>query len=88
MRRREFIALIAGATVWPLSAACLQGSVHRTRRIGLLTSVPGSKLIGAFVQGLRDLGWRNGENIIIEYRSAEGHLERLPTLALNSSISR
>jgi putative ABC transport system substrate-binding protein len=81
MRRRDFIAIIAGATVWPFSAARPQGTMNRTRRIGLLIGVPAPKLIDAFEQGLRDHGWRTGENLTIVVRSAEGYLERLPTLA-------
>ena len=55
--------------------------MNRARRIGLLIGVPAPKLIDAFEQGLRDHGWRTGENLTIEVRSAEGYLERLPTLA-------
>jgi len=54
-------------------------------RIGVLRSVtltPAAQLIGeAFLQGLRELGWTEGENIGIEYRYAEGKVERLPDLA-------
>ena len=55
-----------------------------TPRIGFLTAVPlsvNSARIAAFRQGLRELGYVEGQNIVIEWRSAEGQLERLPSLA-------
>src|SRR5947209_9018423 len=55
-------------------------------RIGILSNVPptdpeGARLWGAFIQGLRDLGYVEGRNITIEHRSSEGKFERLPDLA-------
>jgi putative tryptophan/tyrosine transport system substrate-binding protein len=59
-----------------------QGTANRLRRIGALVGTsPYPKLYTAFEQELQDRGWRIGENILIEYRFAEGHLERLPALA-------
>ena len=82
--RRKFISAIgAVAVAWPLAArAQLTGKVYR---IGYLS--PGSATPGplarhdAFQQGLRDLGYVEGKNIIIEYRFAEGKFDRLPGLA-------
>ena len=55
------------------------------RRIGLLrggvTSSDFERNFAAFRQGLRDLGWVEGQNLTIEYRATEGHTERLPALA-------
>jgi putative ABC transport system substrate-binding protein len=79
MRRREFITLIGGAAAaWPLTARAQQG--ERVRRIGVLMSVnesdPESKArIAAFHQGLTDLGWKDGQNVHIEYRWANGKIE-------------
>jgi putative ABC transport system substrate-binding protein len=82
MRRREFIALIAGATAaWPLAA---RGQA--TRRLGLLfiasaraTEAIGS--LGAIVQGLKEHGWIEGRNITFEYRFADGKQDALSKLA-------
>src|SRR5215471_5629048 len=58
---------------------------EKVHRIGVLLSHASAlwaqPLVEAFRQGLRDLGYIEGQNLIIEYRSAEGHNERLPTLA-------
>jgi putative ABC transport system substrate-binding protein len=83
MRRREFIGLFGGAvTAWPLAAARAREAGDHSRRIGLLSGTPlDSNTAAAFEQGLRDLGWRIGQDITIEYRFAEGHFDRLPGLA-------
>jgi putative tryptophan/tyrosine transport system substrate-binding protein len=84
MRRREFIQLATSAVVaWPLGALAEQRS-GKISRIGFLTHVTDSSVIsqiGAFRQGLRDLGWVEGESVSIEYRDAEGQADRLPALA-------
>jgi putative ABC transport system substrate-binding protein len=69
-----------------LLAAPLAASAEQVFRIGILGNVPltdpeGSRNWGAFIQGLRDLGYVEGRNITIEHRSSEGHYERLPELA-------
>src|SRR5215470_17599100 len=81
MRRRDFIALLgSAAAAWPL-AARTQG-VHRHRVGYLFTSekAEGQDLWDACRQGLRELGYREGENIILEPRWTEGHQEQLPSL--------
>jgi putative tryptophan/tyrosine transport system substrate-binding protein len=83
MRRREFIMLFGGtAATWPL-AAHAQQPAGRVYRIGYLSIISGehSYAIKAFEEGLRRLGYRVGENVVIEYRFADGELERLPALA-------
>jgi putative tryptophan/tyrosine transport system substrate-binding protein len=59
--------------------------VGQMRRIGMLragvTSTDFKRNFEAFRQGLRDLGWVEGQNLTIEYRTAEGRLDRLPDLA-------
>ena len=81
MKRRTFIGLVGGAASWPLKAGAQQRD--QTPRIGFLFyGSPGpSPEIAAFRQGLADLGYRDGQNIGIEYRFANGRLERLPELA-------
>jgi putative tryptophan/tyrosine transport system substrate-binding protein len=81
MKRREFIALIGGgAGAWPL-AARTQG-ISRPRVGYLFTSekAEGQGLWDACRQGLRELGYREGENIILEPRWTEGNQEQLPSL--------
>ena len=79
MRRREFIALLGGAAGWPLAARAQQG--ERMWRIGVLTPAVANDRqvqarIGAFLQGLQQLGWTDGGNVRIEYRWTEGDPER------------
>ena len=82
MRRREFITLLSGAAVgWPVAANTQQAV--KIARIGYLSTdlVGGSGLREAFRQGLRDLGYVEGRNVVIEYRDAEGKLDLLRALA-------
>jgi putative ABC transport system substrate-binding protein len=85
VRRREFITLLGGATAaWPLGARAQQAA--RIARIGyLITGALESPETNinrdAFRQGLNELGYIEGRNIVIEYRSADGKIERLPGLA-------
>jgi putative ABC transport system substrate-binding protein len=86
VRRREFIALVGGAIAWPTGGSAQQqtGTVHRIGYLSLGSANFGlatSPLLDAFRKGLRDRGWVEGQNIIIEYRFAEGQYERLPGLA-------
>lgn len=81
MRRREFITLFGSAAVWPFAARAQQSA--RMPRLGvLLYSTPQEDpQAKSLQQGLRDLGYIDGQNISIEYRFAEANAERLPDLA-------
>src|SRR5215470_13056594 len=82
VKRRTFMAMMAGGLLAaPLAAEAQQAA--KVARIGLLSLnlVPNRHLGEAFRQGLRDLGYVEGRNVAIEYRDAEGKLERLPALA-------
>ena len=81
MRRREFITLLSGAAVgWPVAANAQQAA--KVARIGYLSTNLASSPHhhAAFRQGLRDLGYVEGRNVLIEYRDAEGKVERHPAL--------
>ena len=84
MKRDEFMALFGGtAATWPLAARAQQPA-GRVYRVGYLTVASRQQqlhLIKAFEEGLRSLGYRVGENVVIEYRFADGEMERLPALA-------
>jgi putative tryptophan/tyrosine transport system substrate-binding protein len=78
MRRREFITLLGGAAVaWPLVAR----AQAKRARIGWFTVAP-HPYIDGFRRGLRELGWIEGEDLVIEPTYADGHPERLPGLAV------
>ena len=80
MRRREFITLIGGAAaVWPLAVRA-QAKVYA---IGILETVPRAQNranFAALLNGLRELGYVEGQNLHIDYRSADGQGERFPEL--------
>jgi len=83
--RRKFLAGTGAVFLTAPLAADAQQS-RRVFRIGILGNVPltapeGALLWGAFIQGLRELGYVEGQNITIEYRSSDGKYERLPDLA-------
>jgi putative tryptophan/tyrosine transport system substrate-binding protein len=83
MRRRHFMTLLGGAAAaWPLAARAQQPTKLPT--IGYLgTAVPSawSPWTAAFVQRLRELGWIEGRTVVIEYRWAEGRVERYGEIA-------
>src|SRR5262245_35705365 len=83
LKRRAFITLIGGAAAWPLAARAQQqaGRVPRIGFLGLTSPSDRPSLLDAFRQGLRELGWVEGQNIVIDYRYAEGRVDRLPDLA-------
>src|SRR5262249_37934581 len=85
MRRREFIAMVGGAiATWP-SCVCAE-QARKVARIGVLAtgaldSAEQQLTLNAFRQGLRERGYVEGQNILVEYRTADGKIERFPQLA-------
>src|SRR5215831_18372584 len=81
MRRRDFIALIAGAAAaWPLATRAQQPT--RIRRIGvLLFSAEDRAAINPFLNGLEALGYIDGKTVVVEYRNAAGNDQRVSDLA-------
>ena len=81
MKRREFIRLLGGAAAWPLAARAQPSG--RPARVGILT--PGGELanplFATFRQEMRRLGYVEGHNLILEFRSAASDADRLPELA-------
>src|SRR5215831_6506661 len=81
--RRELLAALGGAAAaWPLTARAQQaGKVPTIGYLGSSTPSTDSQWIAAFVQRLRELGWVDGRNVAIEYRWAEGRVERYDEIA-------
>src|SRR6476620_4150083 len=83
MRRREFITLLGGAAIAQPFAAHAQVSTKRSV-IAFLSSVSKERnlrMINAFLKGLQQLDFIEGRDFEFAYRSAEAHLDRLPSLA-------
>src|SRR3978361_1004737 len=88
MRRRKFMTLVGGVAVWPLAARAQKRATqhriaifHPAIPTTLLTETGGGSAWRAFFSELRRLGHVEGENLIIERYSAEGHHERYAGLA-------
>jgi putative ABC transport system substrate-binding protein len=88
MRRREFITLIGGAaTTWPLAAWAQQSALPAVGFLSGRSPRESAYLVAAFQQGLSETGYIDGHNVNVEYRWAQGQLDRVPALA-NELISR
>jgi putative tryptophan/tyrosine transport system substrate-binding protein len=82
MRRREFIAGLGSATVWPLAALAQQPAMPV---IGFLSPQSADddykNITVPFLQGLKEAGYVEGENVVIDYRWGEDRPDLLPVLA-------
>jgi ABC-type uncharacterized transport system substrate-binding protein len=80
MRRRNFITLLGGAAAWPLAAQAQQAASPRRIGVLLVGLLPESKPAKHFRLGLRDAGYLEGRDVVIEWRSANGDYDRVPAL--------
>jgi putative ABC transport system substrate-binding protein len=82
LRRREFTTLLGGAAIaWPFAVGAQQALLPVIGLLGSDTAAAQRRWTTAFVQRLRELGWTEGRNVIIEYRWAEGRTERFAEIA-------
>ena len=83
MRRREFTAMLAGTAEWPLVARAQAQALPTVGFLRGATLTDVQHWVNAFRQGLKEAGFVEGQNVAIEYRSADNHPHRLPALVMD-----
>jgi putative ABC transport system substrate-binding protein len=82
MRRRDFIKVVAGSAItWPLAARAQQPAIPVVAFLDAASLETDIRGLAEFRKGLSEIGYVEGQNVITEYRSAEGQADRLPALA-------
>jgi len=81
MRRRDFLTVVSAAAVWPLAAHAQQPAVPVVGFLSGRSLASDSQLLAVFTRALNEAGYVNGQNVAIEFRWADGQLNRLPELA-------
>src|SRR6516162_1025311 len=85
MRRREFITLVGGAATWPLAVHAQQPAIPVVGFINAASAQNYTRQLTAFLKGLREAGYVDGQNMKIEYRWADGQNDRLAVIAATST---
>jgi putative ABC transport system substrate-binding protein len=81
MKRREFITLLGGATVWPLAARAQQARTPALGFLGSAAEADYKRTTAALHRGLNEAGYVEKKNLVIDYRWADFQYGRLPALA-------
>jgi putative tryptophan/tyrosine transport system substrate-binding protein len=81
MRRRDFITLLGGAAAWPLSARAQQAAMPVVGFLRTSMASGSAHLVGAFRQGLNEVGFIEGQNVAVEYRWADDQDDRISGMA-------
>jgi putative tryptophan/tyrosine transport system substrate-binding protein len=81
MKRREFITLLGGAAAWPLAALGQQSAMRVVGFLHVASAKPFAHIVAGFREGLKETGIVEGKDIAIEFRWAEGQVDRLPEMA-------
>ena len=83
VRRRDVITLLGGAATWPLAAHAQQPSVPVIGVLYGVSAAEWTERMIVFRRGLAETGFVEGRNVVIEYRWAEGQLDRVPWMAVD-----
>ena len=81
MRRRGFLSILGGMATWPLAALAQQAAMPVVGFLGPGAPESDAYRVTAFKQGLKEAGFVDGQNVLIEYRWAQSHYDQLQTLA-------
>ena len=80
MRRREFLGVLGGAATWPMVARAQQSAMPVIGFLNAASPQGWARPLSAFLKGLGEAGYIDGQNVKIEYRWAEGHNDRIPAM--------
>jgi putative ABC transport system substrate-binding protein len=83
IRRRDFIIALGGAVAWPMAAGAQQAAVPVIGWMSAASAAEWADNTAGFHRGLGDMGFVQGRNLAVEYRWAEGHLDRIPAMAID-----
>jgi putative tryptophan/tyrosine transport system substrate-binding protein len=81
VKRREFITLLGSAVAWPFAARAQHPAVPVVGFLRSASLADSTYLVTAFRQGLKEMGFVEGQNVAVEYRYADNQLDRLPNMA-------